>query len=51
MEHHIGVAVTCKTAVMRDLTAHENEGAVIFGSREPVDVEPLPDSDRGHPST
>ena len=51
MEHHVGVAVTCKTAVMRDLTAHENEGAVIFGCGEPVDVEPLSDPDRGHRST
>ena len=51
MEHHVGVAVTCKTAVVRDLTAHENEGTMLLWSGEPMDIKPLSHSDRGHLST
>jgi hypothetical protein len=48
MKHDIGVAMTCKTAVMGNLTTHEQEWSVVFGSGEAVDVESVSDSDRGH---
>ena len=51
MEHDVGVAMARKAPIVRDLTAHENKRAVLFGAGETVDIKSLSDSDRGHPST